>query len=294
MKLFKKWKNGMALCLLLVLTLSSCGGAMPENTPPSAQTPEVQTPSLPSDTVTPEEPKVDPAETHQALHEVLMRYLDTYFTDREGYVPCEAVNNVYPDIDDRNTLKDTLGEPHYKGSVYPINKEFLRSVQIYILEDGSIFEVGFGGYKDSVKSVYTGSLQEYLIRISENWTSQGFIVNSDPSETYTMLYEELRTHQYMYISDRKDFIDKEVAKKLWYDSTTVEIEALLGEPHFLQVEEKARPHSVSGIPSEFRFYVLSDGTVLYLQGSIDRSKSGYLTFFNADVVLKAIDTYLYY
>ncbi|MBE6639368.1 MAG: hypothetical protein E7616_07970 [Ruminococcaceae bacterium] len=292
MNLLKKWKNGLSLCLLLVLTLSSCGGAMPKNTPPS-EMPEVQTPSLPSDTVTPEDPTVDPVVTHQALHEVMMRYLNTYFTDREGYVPCEAVNNVCIDVDNRDTLNDILGEPHYKGSVYPpINKKFFCSVQIYILEDGSIFEVGFGDYKDSVKSVYMGSLQEYLIRISENWTPQTFIVNSDPSETYAMLYEELSTHQYMHISDRKDFIDKEVAKKLWCDSTAVEIEALLGEPHFLQIEEKRAP--ISGSLSEFRFYVLSDGTVLYLEERIDRSQSGYLSFYNASVILRVINAYLNY
>ena len=79
----------------------------------------------------------------------------------------------------------------------------------------------------------------------------------DPNDVYIRLRAELMQHYNIRITERKDFISKELVQQTKAEATTEKIADLLGEPHFYSHTFKAYPQHYQ----YFLIYVLDDGTV---------------------------------
>ncbi|MBE6638881.1 MAG: hypothetical protein E7616_05440 [Ruminococcaceae bacterium] len=421
MKMLNKLKYLTALCLLFALLLSSCGGAMPENTPPSAQTPEVQTPSVEIPTANDPTPAetADPDETKKNVYDYFKNRSLEYFTDCavESYLSPALMEEHFDSLENgkyvtMESVEELFGKPHYK---IQINAYYEIIYYVYILSDSRVLEIKFGGF-ETVEKLYTGDFDAYIENVKQTWNPQelevrdpqtvydalhemlqlcnymhysdridypryedafkidtrvpniritleddiipvlgqphftyssqeclpsgvgfdeyhfyildnGIVIMTygsslasylekddvdmrdmdsalsvidlmckrkavDPSQTYAMLYEELSTHQYIHITERKDYPDKAAMDILRYGATKEKIEELLGQPHFIQIEEQKKPGD--SILREYRFYILSDGRVYFTRRNIDEPDYSYTHCYNADAILKAIDSYLYY
>jgi len=243
MKMLNKLKYLTALCLLFALLLSSCGGAMPENTPPSAQTPEVQTPSVEIPTANDPTPAetADPDETKKNVYDYFKNRSLEYFTDCavESYLSPALMEEHFDSLENgkyvtMESVEELFGKPHYK---IQINAYYEIIYYVYILSDSRVLEIKFGGF-ETVEKLYTGDFDAYIENVKQTWNPQELEVR-DPQTVYDALHEMLQLCNYMHYSDRIDYPRYEDAFKIDTRVPNIRITLeddiipVLGQPHFL-------------------------------------------------------------
>ncbi|MBE6638880.1 MAG: hypothetical protein E7616_05435 [Ruminococcaceae bacterium] len=267
MNLFKKWKNGMALCLLFALLLSSCGGAMPtEPDAPSSST-DVQTPDSENITQpTVKDPtsgeKADPDETRRILDAEMMRYLCMRTSDRSDYLSSDALSDsINASIDCLETAKTVLGTPHYYSAEYGYPMD--DTIYVYIAENAQVLEIVFDS-RDILKEMNYYSVDNYISHIPQAWGKEAY-VHADPMQIHRAVDEEFEKHEYVFESDRTDYPDATTAKSIQVETPMLKVREILGEPHYIQtVKDRLHKDDQLILPFEHHFYILSDGTVLIL------------------------------
>ena len=277
-------KIALILTALMALSLLSCGGPMPETpTETPVATPETAEP-VESEPITPAEPVIpDPDATHRALIDMISAYRDVYIFERKTYLSESDVEKIDDDTN-HTELLDALGDPHVEA-----NNRF-GVIGIYVLENAQILEVRISG----TTTILRYDVDTFATHIAEKWVDYP-VVPSDPSQTYAALYAEMEKRQYMQISERTDYADPLDARKINNRQVMLidDMVQLLGEPHFLQIEETMPPYENVG-RQLYYVYVLSDGTVFIMSGYVATPKVGYARVYQPDTAIEYLLDQMYF
>lgn len=275
--------------LMLISMMISCVEATHEELETPSAKPETATPAVTEPSTT-DEPLVNPYDAHQMLHQEMMKHRYTFIIDRESFLSAENADKISIECK-LNEAEELLGKPHYRVKSQLSYPQYYGWMYIYVLDDGTVMELGFSDTA-VVKNIYKGSVEDYIQYIAENWDAD-WVVPTDPVETYETLYSELTTHEYMHLSERSDYPSAQDAKKILETSSIADMKVRLGEPHFTQSEETHR-YGSSSPRMEYHFYILSDGTVMFVVGGFGNPNVSDVSFFNAESILKVIENYLYF
>ncbi|MBE6637995.1 MAG: hypothetical protein E7616_00855 [Ruminococcaceae bacterium] len=257
-----KFISLLTFLLLVAFLLSSCAGFSPtvnEIQPPATQ----KKPTVNEEPAPKEDLPETPQEVYEALCEMVLSRYSGYIATRLKYnlLSHELVSSFkegiwYDNSPTYASVANKLGDPHFKISA---QADYIY-IYIYIMEDGSIFEIGFGA-KETVRRMYSGNYVDYLAHIQSLWNND-LMQNSDPQDTYDALHEKLSESEHTVISQRTDFTDVQSAKAFYRFSNSALMLNILKEAHFTCTQEstdqKGNPTTAT-----IYIYVLKNGSVMY-------------------------------